>query len=46
MIALIIAGYVLAGFDAGVFYLPHIDQPFQSSTFASYRVGFQLGVRL
>jgi hypothetical protein len=40
------AGYVLVGLDAGVFYLPHIDQPVQSSTFASYRVGFQLGVRL
>jgi hypothetical protein len=39
-------GYVLVGVDAGAFYLPHIDQPFQSSTFASFRVGFQLGVRL
>jgi hypothetical protein len=45
MVALSV-GYVLVGLDAGVFYLPHIDQPVQSSTFASYRVGFQLGVRL
>ena len=37
MVALSV-GYVLVGVDAGVFYLPHIDQPVQSSTFASYRV--------
>jgi hypothetical protein len=45
MIALSL-GYVLVGVDAGVFYLPHVDQPVQSSMFASYRIGFQLGVRL
>ena len=40
-------GPVLAGIDASVFFMPHVDDPSMgSTTFTQFRVGAQLGVRL
>jgi hypothetical protein len=41
-------GYVLVALDLSLFYLPSIDSTAgtSTSTFASYRLGFQLGARL